>query len=370
MADRILLVDDEPNLRLALTDMLELSGYDVVAVADGEAALQALATQTFDVIIADIMMPRLDGWELVRQVRADTRLHDVVFIFLTARGQRDDERQGRDLGADDYLAKPFEPEDLLARIRSRLRRRSETLSRYQDEISRLQERNRIKDEFVALTTHELARPLSSIRGFADLLLSRSSDDPTQRSFLELIRNESVGMAGLADDLMILAAMDRGQELDREPVDIAELLREVLAPFHRPPMTHRFQLLAVEGQPLVAVDASLLKRAFANLIGNAAKYAPQRTPIRIHARRQGDWLVVAVADEGMGIAAEHLADLGKPFFRVKREATNGIPGTGLGLALTYRIIAAHGGHLAVSSELGAGTTFSVWLPLAGGTVPLR
>jgi signal transduction histidine kinase len=362
MTERILLVDDEPHLRLALTDLLEMSGYDVVAVGDGETAVQALETGTFDVIIADVMMPRVDGWDLVRQVRANARFHDVVFIFLTARGRRDDEIQGRELGADDYLGKPFEPEDLLTRIRTRLRRRAEILARYRDEISRLQELNRIKDEFVALTTHELARPLSAIRGFADLLISRSADDSTQRSFLELIRSESQGMAGLADDLLMLASLDRGRSLECESTDVAELLQEVLQPFHRPPMTHRFQLLAAEGLPSIRVDISLMKRAFTNLISNAAKYAPTRSPIRIHAHRQGDGLIVDIADEGMGIAPDQLENLGKPFFRVKSEATRGIAGTGLGLALVYRILAAHGGRMEVHSTLGEGTTFSVRLPL--------
>lgn len=362
MAERILLVDDEPNLRLALQDMLELAGYDVVAVTDGEAALQVLETEAFDVIVADIMMPKVDGWELVRRVRNDRRLHDVVFLFLTARGQRDDDRLGRELGADDYLAKPFEPDDLLARIRHRLRRRRETLARWQDEVSRLQELNRFKDEFVALTTHELARPLSSIRGFAELLINRAADDSPQRAFLELIRAESVGMAGLADDLTILAAMDRGEHLDCEPTDMAELLRAVLQPLHRPPMTHRFQLLAAEGLPTFEADASLLKRAFANLVANAAKYAPHRTPIRLHAHRQDAWLVVDVADEGLGISPEDQAQLGKPFFRVRSEGTRGIAGTGLGLALAYRIVAAHGGRITVTSALGTGSTFRVWLPL--------
>jgi signal transduction histidine kinase len=127
------------------------------------------------------------------------------------------------------------------------------------------------------------------------------------------------------------------------------------------MTHRFQLLAIDDLPTIAVDVSLIKRAIGNLIANAVKYAPKRSAIRIHAHRQGACLVIDVADEGIGIAAEHQADLGKPFFRVKSEETRGIAGTGLGLALVYRIVAAHGGHVQVSSTLGEGTTFSIRLP---------
>jgi signal transduction histidine kinase len=170
------------------------------------------------------------------------------------------------------------------------------------------------------------------------------------------------MAGLADDLLILARMDKGEGLDREPADVAEMLREVLQPFHRPPMTHRFQLLAADSLSAISVDVSLFKRAIANLIANAVKYAPARTPIRVHAHVDGTDLVIDVADEGMGIAAAHLDQLGQPFFRVKSEATQGINGTGLGLALVYRIAAAHGGRVLVSSQVGEGTTFSVRLPL--------
>lgn len=363
MTTRILLVDDETDLREVLGDLLVSEGFGVVTAADGEAAWQKLERTTVDLIVADIVMPRLDGWGLVRRVRSDARFHDVPFIFLTARGQPADARQGRELGADDYLAKPFDPEDLLTMVRSRLRRRGEMVRGLRDEVARLSEVARLKDELLALTTHEMSRPLTAIRGFAELLL-RSAGDERQREFLGLIRSESVALGRLADDLVQLGALERGEPLAMEPTDVTTVVREALRPFLVPPMSHRFQMFTPADLPAVEADPTLLRLAISNLIGNAAKYSPQPSPIRVHAYRQGDRLHLQVADEGIGIEPRDVQRLGEPFFRVRSEATRGIKGTGLGLALVWRIVRAHGGEMHVASVPGQGTTFTIRLPLAG------
>lgn len=359
---RILLVDDETDLREVLGDLLIGEGFDVIAAADGEAALQELERTRVDLIVADIVMPRLDGWGLVRQVRSDTRFHDVPFIFLTARGQPADARQGRELGADDYLAKPFEPADLLTMVRSRLRRRDETVSRYRDQVARLEELNRIKDEFVALTSHELARPLTAIRGFAELLL-RSAGEPSQREFLELIRQESAAMGALADDLMQLCCLEQDQALAMEPIAPADLVQEALRPFHTPPMTHRFELLIAPDLPMLVGEPALLARAVANVVANACKYSRPHSRVQVQAEVVGESLHVAVTDQGIGIDSADLPRLGEPFFRVRRAETRGIPGTGLGLALVQRIVRAHWGDVRIDSQLGEGTTVTLLIPLA-------
>lgn len=366
---RILLVDDETDLREVLGDLLIGEGFDVVAAADGEAALQELERTRVDLIVADIVMPRLDGWGLVRQVRSDSRFHDVPFIFLTARGQAADARQGRELGADDYLAKPFEPADLLTMVRSRLRRRDETVSRFRDQVARLEELNRIKDEFVALTSHELARPLTAIRGFAELLL-RSAGESSQREFLELIRQESAAMGLLADDLMQLCRLEQGQPLDLEPVAPAELIQGALRPFYVPPLSHRFELLLPADLPTVAAEPTLLGRALANVVTNACKYSRPHSRVQVQAEVVGGRLQVAVTDEGIGMSCEDLQRVGEPFFRIRRAETRGIPGTGLGLALVQRIVRAHGGELRIDSRLGQGTTVTLQVPLklAGARQP--
>ncbi|MBC7545180.1 MAG: sensor histidine kinase [Candidatus Sericytochromatia bacterium] len=232
--------------------------------------------------------------------------------------------------------------------------------RFKDPILRQEALNRIKDELVSLTTHDLAHPLTALRDLADLLLNCPTDDADLQSFLDLIRSESDGLAGLADDLLLLSTLEQGRPLALAPVEIDEWLREVLVPFHHPPMSHRFQLLAAPGLPLLNVDPSLLQRAITHIVGNAVKYAPRKSAIRIYVHQVGEALQIEIGDDGVGIPVDHIPNLGRPFYRVKCEETLGIPGTGLGLALVYRIVLAHQGQVTIDSRVGEGTTVTVRL----------
>ena len=264
----------------------------------------------------------------------------------------------RDPDADAY--------EKMMRLNSELANAQRELTKKNLELERA---NKLKNQFLGMAAHDLRNPIGAIRSFANLLL-----DPhfpvtpeRQQDFLQRIRESAESMLALINDILDLSAIESGQvRMDVRQIDIARLIRDnvelnrMLAEEKEIAIT-----LAVEPDvPRIVADPRKVEQILNNLLSNAVKYSARATTVRVEVRAAGDGVLIVVADEGQGIPAGELASILKPFQRGTPKGTAGEKSTGLGLAIVKRLVDGHGGRLSYESEVGRGTTFSVWLPREG------
>ena len=386
----VLIVDDEPfNLDLLEQELSE--DYSIVQADSGEAALRMADEHEPDLVLMDVRMPGMDGREAVRRLRASERYVITPVIMLTAETALVDVVEGLDAGADDYVGKPFEPDDLHARIRSALR-----LGRLQKELAR--ERNELKKtledlraaetqlihsekmaglgKLVAGVAHELNNPIGFIyanmahyrryigqlEGIIDNAgVEGENEAKASKAFQVLNRltdsctNGAERIKAIVEGLRSFSRLD---EADRKPVDLHEGLDSTLALLEH----HLKDRIAIHKDygdlPQVECYAGQLNQVFMNLITNAADAIEGEGEISIATRLEDDMACVSIADTGSGIVQETLGRIFDPFFTTKDVGK----GTGLGLSISYGIVQNHGGSITVDSEIGKGTTFLVRIPI--------
>ena len=379
----ILLVDDQPGKLLAHESVLAELGQNIVKAANGREALQCLLRQDFAVILLDVNMPDMDGFETAELIRWRPRFEKTPIIFLTAYNTTDlDRLKGYSLGAVDYLFLPVIPEVLkakvtvfveLARQKRLIQRQAENLALHNQEQTRqlemiqklnedLQEANRELEAFSYTVSHDLRAPLRALKGYTDILLEDYGPklEATAKEYLSNLERAVVRMDALTRDLLSYSRIVR-QQIELEPVCVDAVCREVTAmnPALQPPNTEMVvppDLLPVRAHP------TLLGQCLANLLDNAAKFvAPGVTP-RIHIRTEprGDRVRIWVEDNGVGIEPAHHQKIFGIFERVGNLKTN--QGTGIGLAIVARAAQRMGGICGVESSAGNGSRF--WIELAG------
>ena len=354
---RVLLADDNADLREYARRLLS-EHYDVEAVADGEAALASARARIPDLVVTDIMMPRLDGFGLIGALRVDKTLCDIPVIALSARAGEEARLEGLGRGADDYVVKPFSARELLVRVETLLR--SAGLRRQTERALRAADAR--KDEFIAVLSHELRNPLAPLRNSLEALRLSGAVDAAAGGLLEVMERQVNHLVRLTDDLLEMSRITRGAfGLRRERVDLAAVVRNALEtadPLIRA-RGHQVTLGLPEETLWVHGDAVRLAQILTNLLNNAARYTDKGGRIVVRARREGASAAVAIRDNGAGIAPGQLATLFDMFARGERSS-----GLGVGLALARRLAQMHGGTIdAASDGLGKGAEFTVRLPLA-------
>lgn len=234
------------------------------------------------------------------------------------------------------------------------------------EIERMKELEKLKTDFMSSITHDLKAPLTSIIGYADLLLETSQEKmpPEEIEYVGIIKQEGVRLTRMINDILNATRIEYGRlELSPEQVTLKEIIEEVVKKFGIHKDKFNFTVTADSQLPLLWLDREFVERVFMNLVSNAVKYSPDGGLIKIDIYAQGSNVRVDVIDNGIGLSQESLSHVFEKFFRVKSEATKGIGGTGLGLVIVKGIVEAHGGSMTVSSTSGQGSIFSVILPLA-------
>jgi signal transduction histidine kinase len=382
----ILVVDDTPaNLKL-LSQMLTEHGYQVRAALDGVWALTTAQAAPPDLIVLDILMPEMDGYEVCRRVKADPRLRDIPVLFISALGEVEDKVKGFAVGGVDYITKPFQLEEVLARIQTHLALRTlrrqlqaanadlehrvdERTTELRAANKRLTDLNRLKDDFVSRISHELRTPLTSIKIYLELL---DRGKPEKRAkYFEILQREAERLQVLIEDLLKITQLStQSFELEMEAADLNSLLANRLTAWSELAARRglEFQVDLADDLPPVLVDRELIVPVFAQLIKNAIDYTVRGT---IHLstvmNRYDDqrWVMARVADTGPGIAPDELQLIFERFYRGRAAADYKTPGTGVGLAISQEILTRLNGRLTVESEVGHGSTFIVWLPVAPG-----
>ncbi len=418
----ILIVEDSRTQAIGLKFLLKEHGFDVRVAYDGMQALKAVAEKEPALIVSDIVMPEMDGYELCRNLRGNPETKHIPIILLTALSELNDVIKALENGADNFVTKPYKPDFLISRIRhilinSELRRdrRSEKvieiffnnqrysfsalpdqvidllLSTFENAVQKnkelqevnqklletqreLREKNKElekvnaqKDRFLGMAAHDLRNPLGHIFTVADILLEDLDGKITdqQRELLEITKSSSQFMLDLVNDLLDIAKIESGKlNLNLQETDLAALVSQNVTR-NRALAGKKNITLEVDvpdDLPPLTVDPGKMEQVLNNLISNAIKYSYPDTTVKIQLARQDDAVLLSVADEGQGIPADEQDKLFQPFERTSVTTTGGEKSTGLGLAIVKRIVEGHHGKIWVESSVGKGTTFYVSLPL--------
>jgi signal transduction histidine kinase len=351
-----LVVDDNADLRAYVGGLLA-PYYEVTTASDGLEALDAVSERMPDIVVSDVMMPRLDGFGLVRELRRNRATASLPVILLSARAGEASAVEGLDAGSDDYLVKPFTARELLARVRTHV----ELARARRAWVEELERANRELDAFSYSVSHDLRAPLRSIDGFSRALEEDCGDALSEegKDSLRRIRAGVGRMATLIDDLLKLARITRTR-VSRDRVDLTALASGILDDLRRA-HPHRDVTVDVAEGLTVEGDPALLRVALVNLLENAWKYSAHRVGARIEfARHAAEEPTFVVRDNGAGFDMAYADRLFAPFQRLHRAEE--FEGTGIGLATVQRVIHRHGGRIWAEAEVGRGAAFFFALPV--------
>ena len=362
----ILVVEDDFALLEGIRELLELTGYRVIPATNGVEALEKLNHYKPDLIVSDIMMPEMDGYEFHSKVRERVELLTIPFIFLTARGEKVDIRRGKSMGADDYITKPFDDEDLLVAVEAKLTRWRSLREVQDEEIADL------KHKILLTLSHEFRTPLTYIINYAEILDMEeeglSSEDFAE--FMQGIKRGAVRLNALVEDFLALVELQTGEALQayyyrRTRLDDPVAWLRIQAKQKEAAAQEAGLELVVdvdEDLPAFVVDETYLSDALRRLLDNAIKFSKEAsTQVSFTAKAADGHIQIVISDEGIGIPEDELDQLFDIFHQIDR-AKNEQQGTGSGLAIAKGIIELHGGEIEVKSELGMGTTMLIQLPI--------
>lgn len=359
----ILVVDDTPaNLKL-LEGMLRECEYRVRPVTNGAGALRAIQSELPDLILLDISMPDMDGYEVCRRLKADPATAEIPVLFISALTQTEDKVRAFESGGVDYVSKPFQLAEVVARVRTHLQLRDQQ-RKLRESLRRERELERMRDQLTHMIAHDMRSPLLALKLTLDLLRSGPAAD--DEVLLDGAKIEVGALVEMVSQMLDVSRIEAGAlELNLETVELGALAGTVLASL-KPLARERTVKLEVVAPVSIRIDRELIRRVLANLVGNAFKFARPKgiVLIRIQPGEQGPR--VEITDDGAGIAPEHHARIFEKFGQV--EAHQQKYGTGLGLTFSKMAVEAHGGKIGVISAPGQGSTFWFTLPPAPAAQP--
>jgi two-component system sensor histidine kinase/response regulator len=364
---KILAVDDQQDNLTLLDKLLKRRGFEVITASSGKDCLSKTVSEHPDLIILDVAMPGMSGFDTLKHIRENDLTKDIPVIILTANSKDAKSiEEGFALGADEYLTKPIDQDELIARVRSILRA-----------VKAEQELERTKADFQSMLVHDLRSPLSAIIGVLELAINGEFDgNPTEmKEFLKSALGTSQRMLDLINDILDVAKLDAGKiQLNKNPVDFNALVSGAVAPLKVLAREKEITLSVIqEGESLLICDCDSLKidQVITNLVSNAVKFTPNggKIIVRTYAKRfgdempglKGDFVAVDVEDNGVGISPDELPLIFDRYRQARSAQIARQKGTGLGLTIVKRVTEAHGGKVFVESSPGKGTKFTVVLP---------
>ena len=369
----ILIVDDTPaNLRVLL-DTLRDAGYKLLVACSGEAAIQQAEYARPDLILLDVMMPGINGFEACRQMKARAAIKDIPVIFMTALTDTTDKIQGFQAGGVDYITKPFQHEEVLARVTTHL-----TIRQLQQQLEAqnllLQEKNvqlhalnASKDKFFSIIAHDLRSPMASVLIGMKMLTENihTLGQPDRQEIVHDLQETVERLYGLLGNLLTWSRLQRGfMEYQPQQIELLPLVTQNIALFTANAEQKTIALRHTVIEPLTAyADANMVDTIIRNLLSNALKFTPAQGAVTISASASDHAVEVAVTDTGVGMTAAALNNLFRLDVRYNQRGTAGEQGTGLGLNLCKELVEKNGGRIWGESAVGRGTTFRFTLPTA-------
>jgi signal transduction histidine kinase len=362
---KILVVDDDRLNRRLLAAILQPEGCEVIEADTGEKALELYALAPPDLVLLDVMLPGMNGFDACRELRRRYGDSAAPVIFITARAESDDVVEGLAAGGVDYLPKPIRAKEALARIQTHLQIRH-LRAEQQLLVGQLSKANATKNRLLGMAAHDLRNPLASIRGLAEFLCEGvvGKLTPEQLDLVGTIHTASKQMLELVNELLDVATIDAGElKIHLELADLTEIVEKsvYLANIEATGKQTKIEIVPHDRPPPHRIDPNKIRQVVDNLLSNAVKFSPPGSTITVEVEAVAGSIVVSVRDQGPGIPEADRDKLFKDFGRTSARPTGGEKSTGLGLAICRKIVDAHHGTITAENLPGRGCVFRVSLP---------
>ncbi|MEQ8676691.1 MAG: response regulator [Aggregatilineales bacterium] len=368
----LLVVEDDAHLLWGIRDILELDHYNVLTAQDGQEALDILQntdTPLPDLIVSDIMMPHMDGLQFLEEVRKVQDWVRIPFIFLTARGEKGDVQRGKKMGVDDYIIKPFDPEDLTIAVRSRLQRMGDIEIYIDDTKEKAIEEE--KKKLVTMLNHELRTPLTLIVAYAEMLkdyIDVETPETEINVFLKGVNDGAERMRRLIENFILTVEIESGDAEKTfvwrshkiENLDI--LVKTAHEQVFRNENAGRVcNITMPDSVPVVFGDQSFIIVMLRELLDNAVKFSNDTDEVQLSVTpAEADMVCITIKDSGRGIPTDEQENVWKMFYQINREKLED-QGGGVGLTLVQQLARIHKGRVEMDSTEGTGSTFHLYLP---------
>jgi two-component system sensor histidine kinase/response regulator len=351
--DKILAVDDD-DIDIMIVEKLLSAEHELRTASTGEQALEIATDFLPDIILLDNMLPGMDGREVCQQIRADSRLRHTKIIMVSGKTTVSERVEAYEAGADDYITKPFDKDELLAKIRVYLRLKS------------VEEVDQFKTNVLTLIGHEARTPLTCLIGSAEMLMSEENiDAEEQKLFMVMVYNSAKRLHSLFEKVMLLSTLKSGkQQFNMEPAELREVVREAICKVAPKASERNVKIQEqFDAGPTVCLDKNEIKRVMIAILDNAVRFSPSDGIVTVGISSDNGDVCLSVNDQGEGIDSDYLPyvfeELSDP------DVAHHSEGHGLSLAIARQIILRHNGTISAESTKGSGTTFTVRLPI---TVP--
>ena len=348
----ILVIDDEPALRVGLAALIKRQGYAVITASDGYDGLKKAKDVVPDLILSDVMMPPPNGFEVRRLMSQDPQLASIPFIFLTARTDTVDRVNGIRGGADDYITKPYVPDELLARIEAVLRRVEMEQARGRDQMAEIAERNvqKLKQEILQNFQHELRTPLTSIIMPLEFVMANMFETPEEQiRFIRIALSSLDRLESLVNDFILLTGIDQGGlNPIRQTIDVENhILRPILKRMERYSSKNLEFIQDITVQNPITAPRFEFTRALVHLVDNAFKFSPQNGKVKLMLESGPDGgAAITVQDDGPGIPVELQEKAFERYYQISNGDTRSHDGLGVGLTIARAIFESLGGAVSI------------------------
>lgn len=382
--NKILIVDDNMNNVQVLAGILENNGFDLEFALNGPDAIQWLDDEYFDLILLDIMMPGMDGFEVCRIIRDKERTKEIPIIFLTAKTDRESLMQGFKCGGNDYLSKPYDQGELIARVNTHLelkhsrdqlkqinanleekvnertRELRQALHKVQELNKNLQELDEAKSEFLRIISHEIRTPLNGIMGFSEILKSTQHENPIIEYF-DLLDTSVKRLERFSLNALMITTLRLNKRIPKfGTLWFSKVIEESWAEIHNPAKNIKLNIQCPDDISIFA-DTELVKICLTNILRNAQNYSPPGGNIEISVKEKNESITVVITDNGPGFSKEALKNLFGYFSKADKHVDGN---EGLGLALCNQIMLFHKGIIEIKNRISGGAEVTLVLPLHG------
>jgi len=353
---KIIVVEDDKTSGRIISSYVENMGSVVNWFESGEECLKYLSTDTADLLLVDYLMPKMNGAELTKKIRNELGLKELPIIFTSSTLEKEEILEFYRSGGNDYISKPYLKEELYTKLKLQLENSQNTrsLNVYIEELKNL---SNVKDQFLAVCSHDLKTPLNSIIGYSDVLKEDAQVDDESREYIEIINHASKDLLTLVNDILTCTEVHLSGEIELEDIELVKVVEYILKQVKGTSRKEFEYKLTIDiKKPIIRGNSAMLRRVFSNIYSNAHKFTPTGGKIETRIWEEGDFIKCSISDSGIGIPDEHLEKLFYRMSGVGREGLEGQKSTGLGLSIVKDIMEKHGGRVDVESEEGSGTTF--------------